>query len=74
MRKVRRALKSGRSTDTALARYTGLTTWQVVGALGLLELLGEVTMIRGSKWRGVSLSTAAYGRKTRERLNGAVDE
>ena len=39
-----------------------------------LELLGEVTMIRGSKWRGVSLSPPAYGRKTRERLNGAVDE
>jgi hypothetical protein len=73
MRQVRSSMKSGRSTERAITLHTGLDAWTVRGALGLLELQGEVELRRDSKWRGIALTTAAYGRKTRARLKSEVE-
>ncbi len=68
MRKVRSAMKSGRTSERAILAHTGLDSWTLRATLELLALLGEVELRRDSRWRGIGLTTARYGRETRKRL------
>ena len=58
---VRTALRSGRATEKAIKKYTGLAWYEVAAALRILKHHGEVeSNDRPEKYRGIVLSTMSY--------------
>ncbi len=64
---VRTALRSGRSTEKAIKKYTGLTWYEVAAALRLLKYRREIeSNNKPEKYRGIVHATMSY-RNRRER-------
>ena len=60
LRKLRSAMKRGRTSEQAITRYAQLDPWETRAGLEMLAQLGEVEMIRDARWRGLAKSTRRY--------------